>query len=150
MVVSFFWWGGALWTGASLVAIAPRRGMAACAILAVMGEALLIAFGVTLEWRELSSPMIPMFFTIAPGIAVALVTGGAITRRRMIGAAAMLILLAVASSASAQQNEWRDPSPHAVKFVPVDDEVQLEVLDWDDPAGDPRGGPRDRSRSADP
>ena len=32
IALSFFWWGGALWTGASLVMIAPRRGMPACAI----------------------------------------------------------------------------------------------------------------------
>ena len=53
IALSFFWWGGALWTGASLVSIAPRRGMAACATLAVAGEALLIAFGVK---RALARP----------------------------------------------------------------------------------------------
>jgi pimeloyl-ACP methyl ester carboxylesterase len=25
---------------------------------------------------------------------------------------------------------WRDPSPHRVRFVAVDSDVQLEVLDW--------------------
>lgn len=25
---------------------------------------------------------------------------------------------------------WQDPSPHSVRFVPVDDGVRLEVLDW--------------------
>ena len=30
----------------------------------------------------------------------------------------------------AQQTAWKDPSPHAVKSVTVDDNVQLEVLDW--------------------
>jgi len=25
---------------------------------------------------------------------------------------------------------WRDPSPHAVRFVTVEKGVQLEVLDW--------------------
>ena len=54
--LSFFWWGGALWTGASLVTIAPWRGMSACAIAAVVGAALLIAFGATIEPRELSGP----------------------------------------------------------------------------------------------
>jgi non-heme chloroperoxidase len=29
-----------------------------------------------------------------------------------------------------QSNAWRDPSPHQVKFVTVDDGVRLEVLDW--------------------
>jgi non-heme chloroperoxidase len=40
------------------------------------------------------------------------------------------ILLVTTASASAQQSEWRDPSPHAVKLVTVDENVQLEVLDW--------------------
>jgi hypothetical protein len=41
----------------------------------------------------------------------------------------VLFLIPTASSA-AQQNEWRDPSPHVVKFVEVDTDVRLEVLDW--------------------
>ncbi len=40
------------------------------------------------------------------------------------------VLLAAATSASPQQIEWKDPSPHAVKFVTVEEDVQLEVLDW--------------------
>ncbi len=39
-------------------------------------------------------------------------------------------LLAVATSAASQQAEWKDPSPHAIRFVTVADSVQLEVLDW--------------------
>ena len=39
-------------------------------------------------------------------------------------------LLGVATPASPQQTEWKDPSPHAVKRVTVDTDVQLEVLDW--------------------
>jgi non-heme chloroperoxidase len=31
---------------------------------------------------------------------------------------------------SPQQTEWKDPSPHAVKFITVEENVQLEVLDW--------------------
>ena len=38
------------------------------------------------------------------------------------------ILLVVATFLSAQ--EWQDPSPHTVKFVTVEEGVQLEVLDW--------------------
>ena len=30
----------------------------------------------------------------------------------------------------AQSAEWRDPSPHEVRFVTVDSSVRLEVLDW--------------------
>ena len=51
-------------------------------------------------------------------------------------------LLAVATPASPQQTEWKDPSPHAVKLVTVDTDVQLEVLDWggSGPALAPPGG----------
>jgi non-heme chloroperoxidase len=31
---------------------------------------------------------------------------------------------------SQQSASWKDPSPHAVQFVTVDDNVRLEVLDW--------------------
>src|SRR5262245_47992689 len=32
--------------------------------------------------------------------------------------------------ASSQQIEWKDPSPHTLKSVTVDEGVSLEVLDW--------------------
>jgi pimeloyl-ACP methyl ester carboxylesterase len=43
---------------------------------------------------------------------------------------ALCALLAAATPAAPQQTEWEDPSPHVVKFVTVDEGVQLEVLDW--------------------
>jgi hypothetical protein len=141
IALSLFWWGGALWTGASLVTISPRRGMATCAIVAVIAAALVIAFGATTEPRELSSPVGRMFFITALGTTVALLAGGAVAGRRTtviavpfavtIGmAASVLFVMAAASSTSAQQNEWRDPSPHKSSLVTVDAGVQLEVLDW--------------------
>jgi non-heme chloroperoxidase len=42
----------------------------------------------------------------------------------------LCLLLAATRPASAQQTEWTDPSPHVVKFVAVENGVQLEVLDW--------------------
>jgi non-heme chloroperoxidase len=39
-------------------------------------------------------------------------------------------ILGIVAPASPQQSEWKDPSPHAVKRVTVDTDVQLEVLDW--------------------
>lgn len=36
----------------------------------------------------------------------------------------------VAMSLCAQQPQWKDPSPHRIQFVHVDDGVHLEVLDW--------------------
>jgi non-heme chloroperoxidase len=38
-----------------------------------------------------------------------------------------LLLLAMLAVAPLQ---WRDPSPHQVRFVPVDTSTRLEVLDW--------------------
>jgi pimeloyl-ACP methyl ester carboxylesterase len=42
----------------------------------------------------------------------------------------VVCVLAAAASVSSRQVEWKDPSPHAMKLVTVDDGVQLEVLDW--------------------
>src|SRR5690349_7377748 len=42
---------------------------------------------------------------------------------------AMATALAV-SYLCAQSPQWKDPSPHQVTFVRVDEGVQLEVLDW--------------------
>jgi hypothetical protein len=141
IALSLFWWGGALWTGASLVTIAPRRGMATCAIVAVIAAALVIAFGATMALGQLSNPAGRMFFIIALGTTVALLAGGAVAARRPIViavpfavtiglAAGVLFVMGAASSMSAQQNEWRDPSPHKSSFVTVDAGVDLEVLDW--------------------
>ena len=79
-----FWWGGAMWTGASLVSIAPRRGMPACATLAVAGEALLIALGVSVLRHDLQSAEFVLFYAIGLAAPASLLVGGAIARRRMI------------------------------------------------------------------
>jgi hypothetical protein len=42
-LLAIIWWGGALWAGAAMVAIAPTRGMPACVTLAAVGEAVLLA-----------------------------------------------------------------------------------------------------------
>ena len=86
VALSFFWWGGALWIGASLVAIAPRGGMAACATLAAAGETLLIAFGVMAQWPGLWRSELLLFYITGLGAAAPLVVGGALARRRMIAA----------------------------------------------------------------
>ena len=84
IALPLFWWGGALWTGASLVVIAPQRGMAACATLAVAAEALLICLGVTV-WRGPLETDFVLFYTTGLLVAAPLLIGGAIARRRMIG-----------------------------------------------------------------
>ena len=139
IALSFFWCGGALYVGASLVAIAPQRGMAACALLAIVGAALLLGYSVTIGPQEFSRGD-RMFFTIALGTTVALLAGGAIARRKTIviaipfavgiGIAATVLSVMPAASSAAQEHEWRDPSPHKTRLVTVDDDVQLEVLDW--------------------
>ena len=45
-------------------------------------------------------------------------------------ASVLAVVFVASASASPQQIEWKDPSPHTVKFVTVDENVQLEVLDW--------------------
>ena len=140
IALSFYWWGGALWTGASLVTIAPWRGMPTCATVAVVGAALLIAVGASVDPQEVTRSD-RMFFTTALGSTIALLAGGAFARRRTIVIAVpfavaigitvtLLFLIGAAAAPSAQQTEWRDPSPHAVRLVLVDTDVQLEVLDW--------------------
>jgi hypothetical protein len=84
IALPFFWWGGALWTGASLVALAPRRGMSACAMLAVAGEALLIGFGGPAVWRDPSNTDFVVFCTTGLLAAMPLLAGAAVARRRLI------------------------------------------------------------------
>jgi hypothetical protein len=84
IALSLFWWGGALLTGASLVVIAPQRGMAACATLAVAAEALLICLGVTV-WRGPLETDFVLFYTTGLLVAAPLLIGSAIARWRMIG-----------------------------------------------------------------
>jgi non-heme chloroperoxidase len=40
------------------------------------------------------------------------------------------VLFAAAAPVALQQIEWKDPSSHVVKSVTVENDVQLEVLDW--------------------
>jgi hypothetical protein len=87
IALSFFWFGGALWTGASLVALAPRRGMAACAALAVVAEALLIVFGVTSMPAGSWSAELLLFYTTGLLAGAPLLAGGALARRRTIAGA---------------------------------------------------------------
>jgi hypothetical protein len=89
IALPFFWWGGALWTGASLGAFAPRRGPAACAILAVGGEALLIGFGGPAVWRDPSNTDFVLFWTTGSIAAMPLLTGAAVARRRLVACAVL-------------------------------------------------------------
>jgi len=45
---------------------------------------------------------------------------------------AVLVSLAGSSSSRLEQSStWHDPSPHSIRFVSVEKDVKLEVLDWD-------------------
>jgi len=45
---------------------------------------------------------------------------------------AVLIVVSQTARLSAQQPvPWHDPSPHTIQFVTVDENLNLEVLDWD-------------------
>jgi hypothetical protein len=82
IALPLFWWGGALWTGASLVHIAPRSGMTACLTLALAAQALLIGFGVNVLWHEPQHVEIGRFYAIGLAATAPLLLGGAIARRR--------------------------------------------------------------------
>jgi len=89
IALPFFWWSGALWTGASLVALSPRRGMAACAMLAVAGEALLIGLAGPAVWRDPGNGDFVLFCTTGLIAAVPLLTGAAVARRRLLACAVL-------------------------------------------------------------
>jgi pimeloyl-ACP methyl ester carboxylesterase len=131
IALAVFWWAAAFWTGVSLVNNAPKRGMVACATLAVSSEVLLIGIVVMAPWFDIVRAELVIFYLAASVIAVPLLAGGSIARRRMIvyGPPALCLLLAVTTPAAAQ-TEWSDPAPHVTRMITVDDNVQLEVLDW--------------------
>ena len=45
-------------------------------------------------------------------------------------AASSLVIAGFVPLAAQESGAWKDPSPHKISFVPVDNEVRLEVLDW--------------------
>jgi pimeloyl-ACP methyl ester carboxylesterase len=51
------------------------------------------------------------------------------SHRSCLAGSVLLALVAVALH-SQSLTAWKDPSPHAARFVAVDRDVQLEVLDW--------------------
>ncbi len=84
IALALCWWGGALWAGLLLVNMAPRAGVAACVLLAVIGEALLMAAGATLLWYGELTAEGGLLLAIALAAAVPLLAGGALARRRMV------------------------------------------------------------------
>jgi hypothetical protein len=83
-LLAIFWWGGALWTGASVVAIAPARGTTACVTLVAIGEALLLASWVVGVRIHLLSVTPGILYMTAAAAAVPLLVGGAVAHARAI------------------------------------------------------------------
>ena len=54
----------------------------------------------------------------------------AIIRRQSLCAGLALMISVILPLYSQSGTPWKDPSPHAVRFVSVSDGVRLEVLDW--------------------
>ena len=79
ILLSVFWWSAALWTGVSLVRVAPKHGMTACLTLAFAGEALLLSYPLFFTLTEPPSILVyaSALFAVAP-----LLAGGAIARSR--------------------------------------------------------------------
>jgi non-heme chloroperoxidase len=47
-----------------------------------------------------------------------------------IALAALFSTFVIGSSCAQRRSSWHDPSKHKVKFIPVEEGVQLEILDW--------------------
>lgn len=84
IALSLIWSAGAMRTGASLVGMAPSRGMAACATLAVVGETLVIALVVSTPRPNLTNVQLILSYTTILLVPVLLLLGGGMARRRMI------------------------------------------------------------------
>lgn len=86
VVLSVFWWSGAFFTGFMLVSLSPARGAAASVLLALVGEALLIALRLLVfDGKVLLIPGL-VFWSIAMLTAVPLLAGSTMARRRIISA----------------------------------------------------------------
>ena len=83
-LLAIFWWGGAFWAGASMVVIAPTRGMAVSVTLAALAEAMLLAgwvMGVPVETGNVTTAT---FYMTAAGAAWPFLIGAAVARTRVI------------------------------------------------------------------
>jgi hypothetical protein len=81
--LSLAWWSAAFFTGFMLVRLSPERGMAASVVLALMGEAAMIALRLTVLDGDVMRTPVEVFLSIAMFTAVPLLMGSASARRRM-------------------------------------------------------------------
>ena len=87
VVLSITWWSGAFFTGFTLVRLSPARGMAASVVLALVGEASLLALSQTVLQGEVRLGPAWVFYSVTMLIAVPLLAGSAVARRGIIDAA---------------------------------------------------------------
>jgi hypothetical protein len=86
VVLSLTWWSGAFFTGFTLVRLSPARGMAASVVLALMGEASLLALSQTVLQGGVRLGPAWAFYSITAFIAVPLLVGSMVARRGIVGA----------------------------------------------------------------
>jgi len=86
--LSLAWWSAAFFTGFMLVHLSPGRGMAASIVLALLGEAALVALRLTVLDGDMMRTPVDVFLSIAMFTAVPLVAGSAAVRRRITGPSA--------------------------------------------------------------
>ena len=84
IVLASLWWGGAFGTGAALVGVGQARGMAACVVLAIAAEALLIPWGTKVLGADILGSQSVIFSFVTALTPVPLLTGGAFVRFRAI------------------------------------------------------------------
>jgi hypothetical protein len=83
--LSLAWWSAAFFTGYTLVRLSPARGMAASVVLALMGEAVMIALRLMVLDGDVMRTPVEVFLSIAMFTAVPLLMGSAAARRRVTG-----------------------------------------------------------------
>jgi len=81
IVLSGFWWSGALATGALLVCLAPTRGMAVSTVLALAGGAVLLALIAHALWLDVLIGDLLLFYATGLLAAIPLLAGAAVARR---------------------------------------------------------------------
>jgi len=83
--LSVVWWSGAFFTGFTLVSLSPARGAATSALLALLGEAVLVLLGLAgVDGAVLLIPNVA-FWPMTTFTAVPLLAGAMSARRRIIG-----------------------------------------------------------------
>jgi hypothetical protein len=81
-VLLLVWWGGALWTGISLVSIAPKPGMPACLAVVLASETVVTALWLLSLWSDGPRAWSVLVYITALFAAAPLLTGAVLVHRR--------------------------------------------------------------------